>query len=216
MLLDLAHAIESIDPGSTIGAVAYGQGGTDAFVVSVADGANDPNRLTVAEQLEAKKYVPYAKHLEYRERYDYQGCQTHEWTTISPNQRTRSTPAGIQVPVVWLRVVSGRKADVQTLWRRTGDVRRGATRRAGRDQDLRRPRVSPRRYRGTTATQAIVDLPQEDGSGESARVYGLLTETDLDELSVGTEVVARFCELFDDGERPINSFKFSAPREVKR
>jgi|GEM_PF-753421 len=63
---------------------------------------------------------------------------------------------------------------------------------------------------------AIVDLPQEDGSGESARVYGLLTETDLDELSVGTEVVARFCELFDDGERPINSFKFSAPREVKR
>jgi len=59
-------------------------------------------------------------------------------------------------------------------------------------------------------------LPQEDGSGESARVYGLLTETDLDELSVGTEVVARFCELFDDGERPINSFKFSAPREVKR
>lgn len=71
MLLDLAHAIESIDPGSTIGAVAYGQGGTDAFVVSVADGANDPNRLTVAEQLEAKKYVPYAKHLEYRERYDY-------------------------------------------------------------------------------------------------------------------------------------------------
>jgi uncharacterized OB-fold protein len=63
---------------------------------------------------------------------------------------------------------------------------------------------------------AIVDLPQEDGSGESARVYGLLTETDLDELSVGTEVVARFCELFDDGERPINSFKFSVPREVKR
>jgi len=54
MLLDLAHAIESIDPGSTIGAVAYGQGGTDAFVVSVADGANDPNRLTVAEQLEAR------------------------------------------------------------------------------------------------------------------------------------------------------------------
>jgi len=63
---------------------------------------------------------------------------------------------------------------------------------------------------------AIVDLPQEDGSGESFRVYGLLTETDLDKLSVGTEVVARFCELFDDGERPINSFKFSAPREVKR
>ncbi|SEH17212.1 Uncharacterized OB-fold protein, contains Zn-ribbon domain [Natronorubrum sediminis] len=63
---------------------------------------------------------------------------------------------------------------------------------------------------------AIVDLPQADGSGESARVYGLLTETELEELSVGTEVVARFRELFDDGERPINSFKFSVPREVKR
>lgn len=63
---------------------------------------------------------------------------------------------------------------------------------------------------------AIVDLPQADGTGESARVYGLLTETELDELSVGTEVVARFRELFDDGERPINSFKFSVPREVKR
>ena len=62
---------------------------------------------------------------------------------------------------------------------------------------------------------AIVDLPQADGTGESARVYGLLTETELDELSVGTEVVARFRELFDDGERPINSFKFSVPREVK-
>ena len=63
---------------------------------------------------------------------------------------------------------------------------------------------------------AIVDLPQADGSGEPARVYGLLTETDLDELEVGTEVVARFRELFDDGDRPINSFKFSVPREVKR
>lgn len=63
---------------------------------------------------------------------------------------------------------------------------------------------------------AIVDLPQADGAGESARVYGLLTETELDELSVGTEVEARFRELFDDGERPINSFKFAVPREVKR
>ena len=63
---------------------------------------------------------------------------------------------------------------------------------------------------------AIVDLPQADGSGEPARVYGLLTETDLDELEVGTEVEARFRELFDDGDRPINSFKFAVPREVKK
>jgi len=62
---------------------------------------------------------------------------------------------------------------------------------------------------------AIVDLPQADGEGESARAYGLLTETDLEELEVGTEVVARFREMFSDGERPINSFKFSVPRRSK-
>lgn len=62
---------------------------------------------------------------------------------------------------------------------------------------------------------AIVDLPQADGGGEAARVYGLLTETSLEELSVGTEVEARFRELFDDGDRPINTFKFAVPREEK-
>lgn len=63
---------------------------------------------------------------------------------------------------------------------------------------------------------AVVDIPQAEGDGEAARVYGLLTETDLEELSVGTEVDARFRELFDDGDRPINSFKFAVPREEKR
>lgn len=62
---------------------------------------------------------------------------------------------------------------------------------------------------------AIVDLPQADGGGEPARVYGLLTESNLEELSVGTKVDARFRELFTDGERPINSFKFSVPRGEK-
>lgn len=62
---------------------------------------------------------------------------------------------------------------------------------------------------------AIVDLPQAEGDGEAARVYGLLTETNLEELDVGTEVEARFRELFDDGDRPINSFKFAVPREEK-
>jgi uncharacterized OB-fold protein len=62
---------------------------------------------------------------------------------------------------------------------------------------------------------AIVDIPQADGEGESARAYGLLTETDLEELEVGTEVVARFREMFSDGERPVNSFKFSVPRRSK-
>lgn len=62
---------------------------------------------------------------------------------------------------------------------------------------------------------AIVDVPQADGDGEPARVYGLLTETDLEELSVGTEVEARFREIFDEGERPINAVKFSVPRGEK-
>lgn len=60
---------------------------------------------------------------------------------------------------------------------------------------------------------AIVDLPQADGDGEPARVYGLLTETGLEDLSVGAEVEARFRELFSVGERPVHSFKFAAPRD---
>lgn len=59
---------------------------------------------------------------------------------------------------------------------------------------------------------AIVDVPQADGTGEPARVYGLLTETGRDDLSVGTEVEARFRELFTIGDRPIHSFKFAPPR----
>lgn len=82
---------------------------------------------------------------------------------------------------------------------------------------------------------AIVDIPQADvegnptdadgdattdtdptPDGEPARVYGLLTETSLDELEVGTEVEARFRELFTVGERPVHSFKFAVPRTEKR
>lgn len=62
---------------------------------------------------------------------------------------------------------------------------------------------------------AIVDLPQADGDGEPARAYGLLTETDLEELEVGTEVEARFREMFSDADRPINSFKFAVSRGEK-
>jgi uncharacterized OB-fold protein len=63
---------------------------------------------------------------------------------------------------------------------------------------------------------AIIDVPQADGSGEPTRVYGLLTETELDEISVGCTVDVRFRELFDEGARPIKSVKFSVPREDKR
>ena len=63
---------------------------------------------------------------------------------------------------------------------------------------------------------AIVDLPQVNNQGESARVYGLLTETHLDEIEVGCVVEARFRELFVNGDRPVHSFKVSVPREEKR
>lgn len=72
LLLDLAHAIESADGDASAIAIAYGQGGADAFAISIAE-ADDPAGLSVAEQIDAKEYVSYSKHLEYRERYDYQG-----------------------------------------------------------------------------------------------------------------------------------------------
>lgn len=62
---------------------------------------------------------------------------------------------------------------------------------------------------------AIIDVPQADGDGESARVYGILTETELEEMDVGQEVNTRFREIFDEGERPINAIKFSVPRGDK-
>lgn len=62
---------------------------------------------------------------------------------------------------------------------------------------------------------AIVDVPQADGEGEPARVYGILTETTGDELAVGVTVEARFRELFTIDERPVHSFKFATPRAEK-
>lgn len=62
---------------------------------------------------------------------------------------------------------------------------------------------------------AIIDVPQADGDGESARLYGLLTETELEEMEVGQVVDTRFRQLFDEGERPINAIKFSVPRGEK-
>ena len=66
----------------------------------------------------------------------------------------------------------------------------------------------------TPTPLAIVDIEQTD-DGEPARVYGIMTETDLEELEVGTKVEARFREMFTDGDRPISSFRFSVPREEK-
>lgn len=62
---------------------------------------------------------------------------------------------------------------------------------------------------------AIVDIPQVAGDGEPVRVYGLVVETDADDLAIGDTVDARFREMFTDGERPIHSFKFAKPREER-
>jgi uncharacterized OB-fold protein len=60
----------------------------------------------------------------------------------------------------------------------------------------------------------LVDLPQV-GDGEPARVYGLFTKTDREELEVDMTVEARFRDLFDDRERPINAINFSVSRREK-
>jgi 3-hydroxy-3-methylglutaryl CoA synthase len=73
LLLDLAHALESSDDGDALLAVAYGQGGADAVALAAGSGAAPEAGLSVADQIDAKEYVTYAKHLEYRENYDYQG-----------------------------------------------------------------------------------------------------------------------------------------------
>lgn len=73
LLLDLAHALESSDPDDSLLAVAYGQGGADAVALEAGVDTAPEAGMPVADQLEAKEYVTYAKHLEYRENYDYQG-----------------------------------------------------------------------------------------------------------------------------------------------
>jgi len=73
LLLDLTHALESSDSDDGVLAVAYGQGGADAFALETGSDADPEAGLSVADQLEAKEYVTYAEHLEYRENYDYRG-----------------------------------------------------------------------------------------------------------------------------------------------
>jgi uncharacterized OB-fold protein len=58
---------------------------------------------------------------------------------------------------------------------------------------------------------AIVDIPQQ-GGGEPARVYGLFTETDPDNVEIGMEAEADLRTMFDINGLPVNSFKFKRPR----
>ena len=58
---------------------------------------------------------------------------------------------------------------------------------------------------------AVIDVPQE-GDGEPARVYGLFTETDPDDVEIGMEAAADLRELFDVDGLPVHAFKFKRPR----
>jgi uncharacterized OB-fold protein len=57
----------------------------------------------------------------------------------------------------------------------------------------------------------VVDVPQS-GPGEPARVYGLFTETDPEDVEVGLEVEADFRKIYEVDGLPTNSFKFKLPR----
>jgi uncharacterized OB-fold protein len=58
---------------------------------------------------------------------------------------------------------------------------------------------------------AVVDVPQT-GDGEPARVYGLFTETDPEDVAIGLEAVADFRRVYDADGVPVHSFKFTLPR----
>jgi 3-hydroxy-3-methylglutaryl CoA synthase len=70
--LDLVAALESADPGTEVLAVNYGAGGADAVRLTAGDAARTGDD-SIEALLDAKEYVTYAKHLEYREPVDYQG-----------------------------------------------------------------------------------------------------------------------------------------------
>jgi 3-hydroxy-3-methylglutaryl CoA synthase len=71
--LDLVHLLETADAGESAVALCYGAGGADAVTLETGSGVGADAGLSVAEQVDAKEYVTYAKHLEYREPVDYQG-----------------------------------------------------------------------------------------------------------------------------------------------
>lgn len=57
----------------------------------------------------------------------------------------------------------------------------------------------------------VIDMPQI-GNGDPARVFGLFTETEPDDLEIGKEVVADFREIFEVDSLPVHSYKFKLAR----
>lgn len=71
--LDIVHALETREPGECVVAINYGAGGVDAAILEVGTMNDDRAGLTVDEQIDSKETVSYARHLDYRERVDYEG-----------------------------------------------------------------------------------------------------------------------------------------------
>lgn len=70
-VLDLVDQVERGSPGERLIGVNYGPGGLDTLYLTVDEGADDAPGLSVEDHIEAKEYVTYAKHLEYREQREY-------------------------------------------------------------------------------------------------------------------------------------------------
>lgn len=71
--LDLVAAFETSDTGASVLAVNYGAGGADAQLFETGPGVDRTDGMTVADLLDAKEYVSYARHLAYREPVEYEG-----------------------------------------------------------------------------------------------------------------------------------------------
>jgi hydroxymethylglutaryl-CoA synthase len=65
-LLDTVSCLESSTDGERVLAIVYGAGGADALLIDCA--GDNATAATVSDQLESRRDVTYAKHLEYRER----------------------------------------------------------------------------------------------------------------------------------------------------
>lgn len=57
----------------------------------------------------------------------------------------------------------------------------------------------------------VIDMPQV-GDGEPARIFGLFTETDPEDIEIGLEVEADFRRVFDVDGLPVHSYKFKLAR----
>jgi len=65
VLIDAAYALETASPGDTLLLATFGPGGSDAVELSRGEAATP--EMDVADYLDSKEYVTYAKHRAYRE-----------------------------------------------------------------------------------------------------------------------------------------------------